>query len=47
MDFILCSPSERLSARFDYELDINLKLSINFILYVNFLPLSSLFFNWD
>ena len=37
------SPSDKLSTRFDNELDINLKLSINVILYVTGLPLSSSF----
>ena len=31
---LLCSPSERLLTRLDNEADINLKLSINFTLYV-------------
>ena len=35
--------SDKLSTRVDIELDINLKLSINFILYVIVLPLSSSF----
>ena len=40
MHLSLRSPSDKLSTRFDNELDINLKLSINFILYVIDLPLS-------
>ena len=37
----LRSPSERLSIRLNNDLDINLKLTINFILYVIVLPLPS------
>ena len=36
-------PSDKLSARFDNELGMNLKMSINFNLYVTDLPLSSSF----
>ena len=43
MDFR--TSSDKLSARFDNELDINLKLSINFILYVIDFPLSRSFLN--
>ena len=35
------NPSDKLSIRFDNELEMNLKLSINVILYVIDLPLSS------
>ena len=38
---ILISSAAKLLTRFDNELDINLKLSINFILYVINLPLLS------
>ena len=41
LHFLLRRPSNKLSARLDNELDINLKLSINFNLYVIVLPLSS------
>ena len=41
--FIYASHSDKLLTRFDNKLDINLKLSINFILYVVVLPLSSCF----
>ena len=41
----LLNPPDKLSTRFDNELDINLKLSIKFILYVINLPLSSSFLN--
>ena len=40
---LLQSPSERLSTRLDNELEINLKLLINFILYIIVLQLSSSF----
>ena len=41
--FIYASPSDKLLTRFDNKLDINLKLSINFILHVVVLPLSICF----
>ena len=37
------NPFDKLSTRLDNELDINLKLSINFVLYVIILPLSRFF----
>ena len=43
MHLLLWNPSDKLSARLDSEVDINLKLSINFSLYVIVLPLSSSF----
>ena len=42
--FIAVNPSQRLSTRLDNELDINIKLSINVILYVITLPFLSFFF---
>ena len=42
-NFVLSSPSDKLSKRFYNELDINLKLSINFNFYVIVLALSSSF----
>ena len=44
MHLILWSPWKRLSTRLDNELDINLKLSINFMLYEIVFPFSSYFF---
>ena len=41
--FIYASHSDKLLTRFDNKLDINLKLSINFILHVVVLPLSICF----
>ena len=43
MHLSLWSPSDKLSTRLDNELDINLKLSINFSSYLIALPLSSSF----
>ena len=43
MHLSLWSPSDKLSTRFDYELEINLELWINVILYVTDLPLSGSF----
>ena len=43
MHLSLSSPSERLLTRIDNVVHINLKLSINFNLYVTVLPLSSCF----
>ena len=44
MHLSLWNPSERLSTRLDNELDINLMVSINFILYVIALPFPSYLF---
>ena len=43
MHLLQWNPSDKLSTRLDSEVDINLKLSINFSLYVIVLPLSSSF----
>ena len=43
LDLPLWSPSERLSARPDSDLDINLTLSLNFIFHVIDLPFSDSF----
>ena len=41
--FITINPFNKLSTRLDNELDLNIKLSINFILYIIVLPLSRSF----
>ena len=43
LHFLLRNASDKLSARFDNGLDINLKLSINFNLYAIVLPLLRFF----
>ena len=43
MNLLQWNPSDKLSTRLDSEVDINLKLSINFSLYVIVLLLSSSF----
>ena len=43
MDLLKWNPSDKLSARLQYELETNLKLLINFNLYVLVLPLWSSF----
>ena len=40
---MLCTPSDKLSTRLDDDLEINLKLSINFSLYIINLPSSPSF----
>ena len=43
LHFLLWRPSDKLSRSLDNELDINLKLSISFNLYIIVLPFSSSF----